>query len=286
MGQFGGRPRRHNKQNTRNMKGLAVVLVLGIGITQAQLKFGGDSSSSSNSGSSTSSSSSSSSSGSQPSTDTRFISTGNELVDGGILGVGAGILGGAVLSGALGNNGGGSNFNGNYNSPCGRRRRQADGDDSNTRIFGLFGGNNGCNCGRRKRRQAPGEDEVGVRFFGLENLLGGGGGSNCGCNCGYNQGYNQGSNSGFNSGYNQYPQNSNSYPSNSFQQQGQCQSNNALTFQDKYGRTHGACITADNSGRKWCYTTGGYPGCSDASPSKRFPNNPWSYQACSSSFSG
>merc|ERR1712066_1092246 len=144
-----------------------------------------------------------------PSTDTRFISSGNELIDGGI-------LGGAVLSGALGNN----NYNSNYNNPCGRRKRQADGDDSNTRIFGLFGGgNNGCNCGRRKRRQAPGEDGVGVRFFGLENLLGGGGGNNCGCNCGYNQGgYNQGSNQGgFNqgggSGYNQ------GYT----QQQGRCQ---------------------------------------------------------------
>merc|ERR1712066_449664 len=107
-------------------------------------------------------------------------------------------------------------------------------------------------------------------------------------NSGYNSGYNTGSNSGYNSGYNQYPQNTDSYPSNSFQQQGQCQCNNALTFQDKYGRTHGACITADNTGRKWCYTTGGYPGCPDASASKRFPNNPWSYQACSSSssFSG
>merc|ERR1712228_293697 len=196
-------------------------------------------------------------------------------------------MGGGALNG-----GGNNNYNSNYNNPCGRRKRQAEGDGTNTRLFGLFGGNNGCNCGRRKRRQAPGEDEVGVRFFGLENLLGGG--SNCGCNCGYNSGYNSGynqgynqgsnsgfnsgSNSGFNSGYNQYPQNSNS---NSY-----CQCNNALTFQDKYGRTHGACITADNSGRKWCYTTGGYPGCSDASPSKRFPNNPWSYQACSSSFSG
>merc|ERR1712061_833581 len=289
MGQFVGRNRHRNQPITINMKGLAL-LVLGIGIAQAQLKFGGGSSSSSNSGSNSASSSSSSSGNQDPSTDTRFISTGNELIDGGILGVGAGILGGAVLGGAL--NGGNNNYNGNYNNPCGRRKRQADGDDSNTRIFGLFGGNNGCNCGRRRRRQAPGEDGVGVRFFGLENLLGGGGGSNCGCNCGYNSGYNsgynQGSNSGFNSGYNQYPQNSNSYPSNSFQQQGQCQCNNALTFQDKYGRTHGACITADNSGRKWCYTTGGYPGCSDASPSKRFPNNPWSYQACSSSssFSG
>merc|ERR1711874_781131 len=76
-----------NQPFTMKMKGLAV-LVLAIGITEAQLKFGGGSSSSS------------SSSGSQDtSTDTRFISSGNELIDGGILGVGAGLLGGAVLSG-------------------------------------------------------------------------------------------------------------------------------------------------------------------------------------------
>merc|ERR1711913_122186 len=126
-----------NQPFTMKMKGLAV-LVLAIGITEAQLKFGGGSSSSS------------SSSGSQDtSTDTRFISSGNELIDGGILGV-------AVLSGAL-NGGGNNNYNSNYNNPCGRRKRQADGEDTNTRLFGLFGGNNGCNCGRRRRRrQAPG----------------------------------------------------------------------------------------------------------------------------------
>merc|ERR1712038_453548 len=122
MGQFVVRNRHHNQPNTRNMKGLAV-LVLGIGIAQAQLKFGGGSSSSSNSGSNSASTSSPSSSDSQdPSTDTRFISTGNELIDGGILGVGAGLLGGAVLGGAL--NGGNNNFNSNFNSPsnpCGRR---------------------------------------------------------------------------------------------------------------------------------------------------------------------
>merc|ERR1712038_545329 len=243
-----------NQPSTMKMKGLAV-LVLAIGITEAQLKFGGGSSSSS------------SSSGSQdPSTDTRFISSGNELIDGGILGVGAGLLGGAVLSGAL-NGGGNNNYNSNYNNPCGRRKRQADGEDTNTRLFGLFGGNNGCNCGRRRRRrQAPGEDEVGVRFFGLENILGGGG-NNCGCNCGYPQ--------------NNYPSNNN--PSNNYQQQGRCECNYQLTFQDKYGRTHGACRQADQTGRTWCYTTGGYPGCSDARQSQRFPNNPWSYQACSSS---
>merc|ERR1711994_160134 len=196
-----------NQPFTVKMKGLAV-LVLAIGITEAQLKFGGGSSSSS------------SSSGSQDtSTDTRFISTGNELIDGGILGVGAGLLGGAVLGGAL-NGGNNNNYNSNYNNPCGRRKRQADGEDTNTRLFGLFGGNNGCNCGRRRKRQAPGEDEVGVRFFGLENLLGGG--SNCGCNCGYNQGYPS----------NSYPSNSypsNNYPSNSTcQQQSRCQCNNQL----------------------------------------------------------
>merc|ERR1712048_660939 len=254
-----------NQPSTMKMKGLAVLL-LAIGITEAQLKFGG-SSSSSNSGSS-----SSSSSGSQDtSTDTRFfgLTTGNEAVDGGILGVGAGLVGGALLSGAL-NGGSNNNYNSNYNNPCGRRKRQADGDETNTRLFGLLGGNNnGCNCGRRRRRQAPGEDGVGVRFFGLENILGGG--NNCGCNCGYNQ----------------YPQNnypSNNYPSNNYPQQGGCQCNYQLTFRDRYGNTHGACKRADQTGRTWCYTTGGYPGCSDARQSQRFPNNPWSYQACS--FSG
>ena len=120
--QFVGRNRHRNQPITINMKGLAL-LVLGIGIAQAQLKFGGGSSSSSNSGSNSASTSSPSSSDSQdPSTDTRFISTGNELIDGGILGVGAGLLGGAVLGGAL--NGGNNNFNSNFNSPsnpCGRR---------------------------------------------------------------------------------------------------------------------------------------------------------------------
>jgi len=67
-----------------------------------------------------------------------------------------------------------------------------------------------------------------------------------------------------------------SYPG-SYQQN--CQCNNQLTFQDKYGRIHGACRRADETGRRWCYTTGGY--CSDARQSQRYPNNPWSYQACS-----
>merc|ERR1739844_799243 len=179
----------------------------------SQLKFGGSSSSSS-------SGSNSATNTKQADTDTRFF-TGNEAIDGGILGLGAGLLGGAVLGGALN------------------------------------GGGNGCG---RRRRQAPGEGQPGLRFFGLETLLGGGN-NNC-CNCvgsGFNNGYNNGGGSG------------------------RCQCNYNLTFQDKYGQTHGACKRADETGRLWCYTTG--YGCSDARQSQRFPSNPWSYQACGS-FSG
>merc|ERR1719322_470236 len=73
-------------------------LVCAASVTQAQLKFGGGGSSSSSSGSS---SSNNKQSGDNKDVDTRFISTGSELIDGGILGVGAGLLGGAVLSGAF-----------------------------------------------------------------------------------------------------------------------------------------------------------------------------------------
>merc|ERR1719422_2237331 len=230
----------------------ATLLVTFVSTCNGQLQFGGSSSSGS-SGSSSSGSSGSSSSGSsgssnvgssgssstntkQSQTDTKFF-TGNEAIDGGILGLGAGLLGGAVISGAL-NNGG---------SGCGRRKRQADG--TNTKFLGaLLGGSSGCNCGRR-RRQAPGEDQPGTRFFGLENLLGINNNNNC-CNCGYNN---------------------NNIVS--------CQCRYDLTFQDNYGNTHGACKRADESGRVWCYTTG-WGGCSDARQSNRYPNNPWSYQAC------
>merc|ERR1711970_689199 len=192
----------------------------------SQLKFG-DSSSSSSSGSNSATNTK------QADTDTRFF-TGNEAIDGGILGLGAGLLGGAVLGGAL--NGGGNG--------CGRRRRQADG--TNTKFLGalLGGGSSSCNCGR-KRRQAPGEDQPGTRFFGLF----GGGGNNC-CDCGYN--------------------NNNSVA--------RCQCRYDLVFHDQYGNEHGACKRADETGRRWCYTTG--YGCSDARQSQRYPNNPWSYQAC------
>merc|ERR1712071_405657 len=122
----------------------------------------------------------------------------------------------------------------------------------------LFGGGSGsCNCGR-KRTQAPGEDQPGTKFFGLL----GGGNNNC-CNCPPQHSNNN--NGGYNGGYNN-------------QQQQRCQYNYRLTFQDKYGSTHGASKRADETGRRWCYTTGS--GCADGRQSQRFPNNPWSYQAC------
>merc|ERR1712130_557263 len=105
--------------------------------------------------------------------------TGNQALDGGIVGLGLGALGAAVLGptiqGAL--NGGQQS----QGYSCGRRKRQAnfggqtsggeggqdiDGDE---RFFLPTG--QGCTCNGRRRRQAPGENEPGTRFFG--GLFGG-----------------------------------------------------------------------------------------------------------------
>merc|ERR1712098_120323 len=59
-----------------------------------------------------------------------------------------------------------------------------------------------------------------------------------------------------------------------------CQCDYSLTWKDKYGRVQGACRTQDYTGKVWCYTAAGGAGCGDARQSSRFPNNPWSYQAC------
>merc|ERR1712032_1322423 len=106
-------------------------------------------------------------------------------------------------------------------SGCGRRKRQADGEE---RFFLPSGGS--CTCGRKKRQAGDGGVQPDTKFFGLFG--------------------------------------------NNNQHCGSCCNN------------HGACRRADNSGRTWCYTTGwGNSGCGDLQSSKRFPNNPWSYRACS-----
>merc|ERR1719206_1066000 len=113
-----------------------IIFVFILSSCTAQLKFGGSAGSSGNT---------------NKETDTRFF-TGNQALDGGIVGLGAGLLGGAVLSGALS---GGSNG-------CGRRRRQAEG--TNTKFLGalLGGSSSGCNCGKC-RRQAEGTN---TKFLG------------------------------------------------------------------------------------------------------------------------
>merc|ERR1711953_654845 len=206
--------------------------------------------------------------------------TGNQALDGGIVGLGLGALGAAVLGptiqGALN---GGQQSQG-FNS-CGRRKRQANFGGSTSPGGAGAGGQDidgeerfflptgqGCTCNNgRRRRQAPGEDEPGTRFFG--GLFGGT--PHCGSCC-----------------YNSQPFNNNGFNSN-FQNQGGfnnqnnrvCQCDYSLTFRDQNGNTHGACQRRDNTGRTWCYTTGWSNNCGDLQSSKRYPNNPWSYTACS-----
>merc|ERR1712130_376428 len=47
------------------------------------------------------------------------------------------------------------------------------------------------------------------------------------------------------------------------------------------GEVQGNCRTVDGTGAQWCYVDSAYSSsCQDLVPSKRFPNNPWSYEAC------
>merc|ERR1711997_1045786 len=226
--------------------------------------------------------------------------TGNQALDGGIVGLGLGALGAAVLGptiqGAL--NGGQQS----QGYSCGRRKRQANfggsqssggGNqelDGEERFFLPTGQGCTCNTNGRRRRQAPGEDEPGTRFFGG---LFGGQQLHCGSCCYNSQPFN---NNGFNSnfqnqGFNNQNQGFNNQGFNSQNQgfnqgfnnqnNGRCQCDYSLTFRDQNGNTHGACQRRDNTGRTWCYTTGRNNNCGDLQNSKRFPNNPWSYTACS-----
>merc|ERR1711963_331589 len=54
-----------------------------------------------------------------------------------------------------------------------------------------------------------------------------------------------------------------------------------LTFQDQYGTIQGNCRSADSTGALWCYVDNAHSSsCQDKRFSARFPNNPWSYEAC------
>merc|ERR1711974_541810 len=110
---------------------------------------------------------------------------GNQALDGGIVGLGLGALGAAVLGPTIQGALNGAQQSQGYS--CGRRKRQANFGGSQTSGGGGGGGVQetdvdemfflptvqGCTCNTngRKRRQAPGEDEPGTRFFG--GLFGG-----------------------------------------------------------------------------------------------------------------
>merc|ERR1711936_1077675 len=206
--------------------------------------------------------------------------TGNQALDGGIVGLGLGALGAAVLGptiqGAL--NGGQQS----QGYSCGRRKRQANFGgsqasggqeiDGEERFFLPSGQGCTCNTNGRKKRQAPGEDEPGTRFFGG---LFGGQQQHCGSCCFNSQPFNN-NNNGFNSNFqnqgfnNQNPgfnnqnqgfNNQNQGFNNQNQNTGRCQCNYSLTFSDQNGNTHGACQRRDNTGRTWCYTTGWNNNC-------------------------
>merc|ERR1711923_26483 len=54
-----------------------------------------------------------------------------------------------------------------------------------------------------------------------------------------------------------------------------------LTFRDAKGQVQGNCLTVDGTGAQWCYVDAAHSSsCQDLVPSQRFPNNPWSYEAC------
>merc|ERR1712038_427035 len=205
--------------------------------------------------------------------------TGNQALDGGIVGLGLGALGAAVLGptiqGAL--NGGQQS----QGYSCGRRKRQANFGgsqasggqdiDGEERFFLPTGQGCTCNTNGRRRRQAPGEEEPGTRFFGG---LFGGQQQHCGSCCYNSQPFNNNNNNGFNSNF------QNQGFNNQNQNNRGCQCDYSLTFSDQNGNTHGACQRRDNTGRTWCYTTGWNNNCGDLQSSKRYPNNPWSYAAC------
>merc|ERR1711936_104743 len=58
----------------------------------------------------------------------------------------------------------------------------------------------------------------------------------------------------------------------------QCSS---LTFVDSHGLVQGNCQSVDSTGARWCYVDHLPSTCQDLSHSARFPNNPWTYEACS-----
>merc|ERR1711935_503674 len=132
-------------------------------------------------------------------------------------------------------------------------------------ISGGSSGGGGCCCGRKKR-QAESPDQ---KFFGGSQQC-----SYC-SSCG-GGGYRPPS--GGSSGYNRPPNQINIGGGGS-------SSYNSCRCTSLTSGAGGNC-SRDNTGKKWCYTTGWSSSCRDLHSSKQFPSNPWSYQACGGSSYG
>merc|ERR1712008_93342 len=149
-------------------------------------------------------------------TDTGSIS-GSSAIDGGIIGLGLGALGAAVLGPTIQGVLGGGQQSAGF-SACGRRKRQAD-NEPEERFFLPTGGSCTCNdinSGRRRRQAGEESAEPNTKFFG--NLFGGA--PHCGSCC-YGSSNFGSSNNNFGS-------------SNNFGSQSQCQCDYSKTFQDQY----------------------------------------------------
>jgi len=190
------------------------------------------------------------------SSNTRLFS-GNQALDSGTLGFGLGV-GAAVLGSSL--------INGhNNNNPCGKRRRRS-AQNTDSRIF--FGGNNNCNYPSNNYGSSSNTYYPSNNHGSTSNT--------------YHPSNNYGSSSNnyvsSSNSHQSYPSNSiSSYPSNNYNS---CQCTQ-LSFTDHHGNVNGKCQSYDSGKGSWCYTTGWNSGCTDLQSSQKFPNNPWSYQACS-----
>merc|ERR1712012_275788 len=197
-------------------------------------------------------------------TNTRLFS-GNQALDSGTLGFGLGV-GAAVLGSSLINN--------HNNNPCGKRRRR-DAQNKDTRFF--LGGNNNCDYGSSNNNYPSNNYGSSNNYYPSNNH-----GSS---NIHYPSNSYVGSSNNYVSSSNHYPSNNyvsssnsySSYPSNNFNR---CECSQ-LSFTDHYGNVNGKCRSSDSGKGSWCYTTGWNSGRTDLQSSQKFPNNPWSYQACS-----
>merc|ERR1711953_1363731 len=190
-------------------------------------------------------------------TNTRLFS-GNQALDSGTLGFGLGV-GAAVLGSSLLNN--------NNNNPCGKRRRRSPQNSKDTRFF--LGGNNNCNYPSNNYGSSSNNYHPSNNYGSSSNT--------------HHPSNNYGSSSNTHYPSHNYVSSSNSYPSNSISSSNnynRCQCT-LLSFTDHQGNVNGKCQSYDSGKGSWCYTTGWDSGCTDLHRSQKFPNNPWSYQACS-----